>query len=287
MCSPIRVNFAQQPQPVAELMQQKASLTVIDGNVVEVRFPPSLKVDFQHVVDRPISDARWALNWIPEYGVFVLSGKLGTSLNREPIENQDLKLLNDLKNVTLVDARFTNITDEGLKTLQQLPFLQYLDVSATRVTGQGLASFGNCGQLHTLFAAGIQIDDDSAFLQNCEQLEVLNLAGTRLGSKTMERIVKLPNLRELSLQGAVVNGNDLPTLASINRLERLDLSGIQINRAVLTSLSSHPNLRQLILSTTKMDDEVQKFKEQNPLVDVTVSNDADVIVLPLLKQPEK
>jgi hypothetical protein len=282
----LRITSAQEPsKSVADLMELYASLTVVDGNVVEVRFPPSLKVDVKGAVDsHPLLDTRWADSYIREYGTVRLTGHLAKVLAREPIENNQLNLLKGLKTVILVDARFSNITDESLDLLQNL-WLEHLDISATRITGQGLSDFRGCEVLRTLFAAGLLIDD-STFLEKCNNLEVLNLTATKLDAQAIERIAKLRSLRDLCLRGVPIKDEDVRQLALIQQLEHLDLADTQITSAALLMLAGHPRLRHLNISANIPADEIQKFKEQAPAVRVTIRNDGDPMVLPIMKRPE-
>jgi len=266
---------------VSQLMQLGATMTIVDGEVIEVRFPPSLTVKMPDP-QQPILDPRWAHGWIREYGIIRLTGRAGRQFSREPVNDDDLRPLDGLERVTLVDARFTNITDKGLKELQRLPVLQRLDISATQITGQGLSRLDNCEMLQALFAGGMLIDDGFlTFLEKCPNLEVLNLSGSRIDSEAIPRIAKLKKLRKLFLPGCSIHDDDVRELAAIQPLEQLDIAATQVSSIALTALSGHPNLRHITISKSVND--IEQFRRQNPQVEVNIVDDIGAIFLPLLK----
>lgn len=95
------------------------------------------------------------------------------NLEGKRISDDDLKLLQPLRNLRKLDLEETPITDAGLKHLADLTSLEYLDLEETRVTDAGMEH-----------------------LKGLKNLRVINLDDTRV-TRRGEQILRdaIPNLR--------------------------------------------------------------------------------------------
>ena len=120
-------------------------------------------------------------------------------LSDKPIDDKALALVRNLNHVVEINARGTNITDEGVKQLVGLPDLRRLNLAKTNVTDACLI-----------------------YLVPLTNLEYLNLYGTKVTDQGIEVLANLTNLKNLYLwqTGA--------TPAAAEELES-ELTGLDVN----------------------------------------------------------
>lgn len=120
-------------------------------------------------------------------------------LSDKPIDDAALALVRKLRNVVEINARGTNITDEGVKQLVGLPNLQKLNLAQTGVTDAALI-----------------------YLVPHTKLSYLNLYGTKVTDKGIDVLANLTNLKSLYLW---------QTGASKEAAEELEsqLTGLEVN----------------------------------------------------------
>ena len=99
-----------------------------------------------------------------------------------------------------IAVSFASCLLDSLDVLREMPYIRYLDVSFTNVT-----------------------DDDMHFLEDIHELRQFVAAYTDLGTPTLERLSRLPNLRRVSMQGCPVAEDAVgPILAMADRLEWIE-----------------------------------------------------------------
>ncbi len=86
------------------------------------------------------------------------------------------------------------------------------------------------------------------------QLQVLDLYGTRIDDKSLDDIGSLVELRELDMGVTRVSSPGLTALTSLKKLRVLELSGRRINDTATTAIGLLPSLVQLSLSGTRVTD---------------------------------
>lgn len=120
-------------------------------------------------------------------------------LSDKPIDDKTLALVRNLNHVIEINARGTNITDEGVKQLVGLPDLRRLNLAKTNVTDAALI-----------------------YLVPLTNLEYLNLYGTKVTDKGIEVLANLTKLKNLYLwqTGATPEGAE--------ELES-ELTGLDVN----------------------------------------------------------
>jgi hypothetical protein len=121
--------------------------------------------------------------------------------------------------VTLVVIDVVPATDDILATLAQLPEVRYLAFFSARVTDQGLAHLQSLNKLQLL---SIQAREDNA---------------PHLEDAAFSVLAKLPDLRDLEIQGENLSDHGLDYLNGLAKLERLILVDTQVTRAGAEALS--------------------------------------------------
>ena len=61
------------------------------------------------------------------------------------------------RNLTILNANHTQISDESLKSIAQLPELQHLDLANTAITDEGLAHLEGLSQLQSLDVTSTEV----------------------------------------------------------------------------------------------------------------------------------
>ncbi len=98
-----------------------------------------------------------------------------------PIDDADLRFLEGMTNVKLLDLRGTRVTDTGLAYLSGLGSLKSLDLSDTQVSDAGLVHLRRLANLQTLDLAGTRVTDAGlAHLQGLTRLRCLILGRTEV-----------------------------------------------------------------------------------------------------------
>ena len=121
-----------------------------------------------------------------------------------------------------------------------------------------LPGFEFLQKTRNLSLKGVVIKEDEPidleFLNQCKNLENLDLSGVKIDVSQLEHIKEL-NLTSLQLRGArLINKNDfnLDFLVNNDSLEILDLSGLLLTKLNLESLSTCSNLKKLILCSNEL-----------------------------------
>lgn len=182
-----------------------------------------------------------------------------------------------------------NITNEGIRYLAALPHLRNLDVARSRVTDAGLAHLRDVKTLETLWLPsegisdtgleylsqlprlrslnvsrayrrdsrgeqGYYTDKGIAVLTRCHSLEELGIGSIGVTDASMESLVRLDNLRNLSLFGCTaVTDEGLRKLASLKDLEVLNVHDANATISGLSCLNGLANLRRLNIDGVKQD----------------------------------
>ncbi len=158
----------------------------------------------------------------------------------------------DVRNLRCFDFDDTTIAE-----LAKFPQLERLDLCGTDVNEQGysmtspitdtgVAELGKLVNLRWLSLASCQKLEGTGLvaLENLPKLEHLDLTSTYIKSPAVERLARLPSLRELSLSYCMAfHGRSLAAIAKLPGLRRLDLQGCKTLSA--TDVLPLANLREL------------------------------------------
>ncbi len=201
-------------------------------------------------------------------------GLVGTSTT-----DADLALLSRFPKLEIVALGQMHLTDRGVKLLSTLPNIirLYADGAAEAESQR----IGNLGRLRTFGAGGRQFNDacleplskltnltalglyntsvaDAGVAQLplvAPRLDYLNLAGSRVGDKGLEKLAALAALEDLWVEGTEVTDDGLRHLRPLAKLKRLGLNDCRIGDAGLEKLAALPSLEAVHLRGTDVTDE--------------------------------
>ncbi len=108
----------------------------------------------------------------------------------------------------------------------------------------------------SFLAEGQSLEDEQALCAIepiADKLVELNLARTRVGARTLERVRDLARLERLDLSFAALPPGSLAALAGHPALGELLLVGLELSPQDLAALSSLPALRQVFLHQARFD----------------------------------
>jgi hypothetical protein len=145
------------------------------------------------------------------------------------VSDTDLRRLNELPDLTVLDLSLTHITDQGMQEIKGLPNVTDLNLYfAEYVTDEGLSAIKDWKKLRRLNLRGTKIGDTALeHISGIKALESLNVSATLMTDVGLERLTMLPNLRELSMGGNELGDAGLQALRQMPHLTFLDLSGRQ------------------------------------------------------------
>lgn len=110
-------------------------------------------------------------------------------------------------------------------------------------------------QRNLVLAFGEIGDDALASIQDCDNLEWLDLTATKITDKGLQSLPNLKSLRQLFLGGTQISNDGLSELKRFQKLEEVDLVGTRITAEGLSHLAEHPTLSSLRLTATRVGDE--------------------------------
>lgn len=271
------------------------TLVIEDGTVTDAGLAPILrcpKLTTLYLTICPISDASVVL--LPEQLDYVhmigtnvtldgLALRYGGTSERMTIDGQHVTLRVHRDSRRYCSVRFDPLSDEqplDLKSLPQFKQLQYLSMMSRSADESFLQHLGGFPHLESLEVAlplseagvadicqasrlrhlRIALEQDLTpasleLLAAMDQLESLDLSGTRLRGAQLDFLQRMPQLTVLNLAGNPLADADLARVAGLNRLERLNISFCQeLGDGALVHLQSLNELVDLSAQYTQITD---------------------------------
>jgi Leucine-rich repeat (LRR) protein len=195
------------------------------------------------------------------------------------VDDRSLERLNGmpgLRTVNLSDC--ARVTDSGFSWVKNTPKLAELCVRGCRLSGQFLEYIPSTVCLDTLAVDRTGVTDssmmrlkcalhlrvfqaseslvglDGTWLDKCQNIERLELAGTRVDDNFVCHIARCRHVTHLVLASCMVTDTGLGGLAALPRLQYLDLSGTLVTDSGIEQLKDAKNLEALVLTDTKISD---------------------------------
>jgi len=116
-------------------------------------------------------------------------------------DDEGMKHLASMPDLTKLYLRDTLVTDEGLRHLSGLGKLAELDLYGTKVTDTGLAHLRNLNAMRSLNLLGAEVTDAGLdALAGMTRMESLNLYRTKVTNAGLQKLKAMTHLRELDLR---------------------------------------------------------------------------------------
>jgi Leucine-rich repeat (LRR) protein len=123
-------------------------------------------------------------------------------ISKTAISDETVREIARLTQLRELDLRHTQITDQSLKYLEMIDRLLVLDLSDTAITDRGLNDICRLDRLPKLIDDSQTVSSRPPFgslLQPSRGLRVLGLSGTRITDSSIDVLLEIPTLREISV----------------------------------------------------------------------------------------
>lgn len=186
--------------------------------------------------------------------------------NRAPISVNQFSNVDDLTMLKHGDFAFSQVDDECLLSIAKCSQLEHLNFwSASRVTDVGIGHLNKLPKLTFLnigfTQASLEAIDDGV-LQN---LELLYLNNTKLGSSRLSKLSNCKKLRTLAIYLMKINDEDLEVLKQLPALVALEVGTATITDRGLDTIDQLSTLKHLDLRGTPVSDtKVEEFRRKHP-----------------------
>ncbi len=147
-------------------------------------------------------------------------------LESSSLDRKDFPLLDNLRSLTFLNVKGTNITGDELARLSTLMQLENLDCSSV-----------------------VGVEKMLEKLKDSKALRSLHLNTCKLSANDLKTISRMHNLKFLDLtNNSVITDDTLVSLSKLTNLEQLDLTRCKITKAALPSIQKLTKLRTLNIS---------------------------------------
>lgn len=171
------------------------------------------------------------------------------------VTDADLAAIRDLKNLVVVEAYLTSLTDQSIEHLVNLP-LEVLGLNQTQIGDKGLESIGKIKTLRRLELFDTKVTD--AGLKHLEKLPLfrIDLSKTAVTNAGMAEIAKIEGLERLVVTQTAISDEGLAFIGTIESLQELDIAQAgDITDVGLKHLYNLKALKALFLGDSKYSPE--------------------------------
>lgn len=141
-------------------------------------------------------------------------------LKGKEIDFPDLKYLEYLPNLTILDLRESNINDHGTAYLRPVTSIELLNICNTAVSD--LSFTANMGKMKTIYADETKIEDKGlAEINGLNSLKTLSIVNNNITDLGLKSLVNLKNLVNLNLEGTLVTADGLRLFKGNKNLKKL------------------------------------------------------------------
>jgi hypothetical protein len=177
---------------------------------------------------------------------------------------------------TLHTLRCSWLSSDDLLNIADLPDLRILGAQYAQLSPRAVSGLARMESLSDLDLEGSNLTDDMASILSAPtSIESLSVGATRIGSKGLERICQMTQLRELDIWALDIQECDLDMLSGLARLNYLSVGGreeqsVLTASGVLPRIARLPSLRRLWLDGIALTaDEISELERRYERVKVT------------------
>gem|GEM_PF-4691726 len=219
---------------------------------------------------------------LPALEIVDLSGPTRSDGTLEPTNLSDIDFENlcGCPTIKKLWANGGQIGDAGAASLTGLPNIESLSLDHTQITDEALNAISGQAKLKRLYLEHTAITDAGVEkLAGLEGLQGIGLQATKVTGKSIEILAKLTELEEVRLGDTAVGGA-VAKLVALPKLKELNLEGANVTDADLIWLKDCEKLEKVWLSRTQVTDEIASTLAKMPalilvhLNDTAVSQDA-------------
>lgn len=169
------------------------------------------------------------------------------------IKDESLVCLLDLPNLETLDLSGTNVTAKGLKHLSSLPALKNLNLSSCKLDAAAFSEINKIKLLEKLNLAIAKFlpDDLGEFTHLTELRELSLMAKVGIEDRHLKCLRSMPNLERLYLRGEITDAG-LDYLIRLSQLRRLSLDETMITNAGLQQLTQLDRLEYISVIGTQV-----------------------------------
>lgn len=154
----------------------------------------------------------------------------------------------ELKSLRGLDLASTKITDACIDDINAMTYLKDLRVGGSAITDKFVQKLRL--RLIRIDIDGCDVTDEGflALAQNIPTLEIIEASSTRITTKGLKDLSKLPNLRNLLLSNLLIDDKVIDVLKQIPKLRSLTLTEAKITKQILKRLPEIRGLKVVELS---------------------------------------
>ncbi len=236
-------------------VQCPTAVTVAQGKKVFARGDVEIN-DFQPFTVIVSDNVETAPQLLSRFRPDEVSTLVVTSAMTDSFSNAAVSQCTKLKSISRVVITNSDlVTDKAVGYLNQLPNLTELDASRTRMTGSGLAKLGSLKNLKVLDLASLVPETGGEVLEaltGSTKIQDLNVRRGGFGDGKIRALTSLVNLRKLDVSGTNLSDQAVQKLSQLKHLT--DLSLFDCNNVTANSfeaLANFPALKALTIGSSQ------------------------------------
>ncbi len=181
---------------------------------------------------------------------------MNLTIDDHKFDDRDLALLRGLKNLEVLNMRYTNITDDGLSNLSGLNNLKELRVSGTQVHGPGLIHLKSLPKLTALSLSELSISPNGlTALPELKHLKELHISQHPLSNETLEAVSQMQGVQNLEIKSAEITDEKFVYIARLQGLKSLDITYNKISDKSIPEILKLKHLTVLHMGANSVSDE--------------------------------
>lgn len=157
------------------------------------------------------------------------------------IDEEDLKVLKEIDNITVLHFCECPISKKGIKYLTSLKKLRVLTLHKTNLTDDGLQMISqNFLKLEKLEINNTNVSSEGfRYISKLSKLQDLELRSTKIDNKSIQYLCELNNLGYLGLSSTKISNDSIPYLKQFRAIKVMFIINTQISKEGYLSIQDH------------------------------------------------